>query len=167
MGTCFAGLCHDCKESVDLDKFYSFCPIRTLADLEVEDLSDYGESFVYRSLRLHLFMEHHKGHRLGVYRDSDAEYENAEDYEATFHWPEKGCVETDIIDLRDKKTPRVILQTMHGDLYIDNLGSGVNCFRFEDGSRIDTLLLKANPNKSIGQAILHTKQQFVPENPYY
>lgn len=169
MGTCFAGLCHDCKEAVDLDKFYSFCPISSLADLEAEDLAEYNESFIYRSLRLHLFMEAHKGHRLGVYRDSESAYEEAsETYTSTFPWPSKGQAQTDHIDLRDGKTPRVILQTRDGDLYIDRLPQGINCFRFDaNGKRVDTLLLEANPQKTIGEAVRQRQQRYVPDNPYY
>lgn len=182
MGTCFAGLCHDCKESIDLDKFYSFCAISCLADLEGEDLADYDESFVYRSLRLHLFMESHKGHRLGVYRDSDPEYEEAsETYKDTFPWPSNGKAPTDYIDLRDCKTPLVVLETRHGTLYIDHLPQGVNCFRFDaDGHRVDTLLLATDPprevvniqsatrtTKTIGAALSQTQQRFTPDNPFY
>lgn len=54
MGVIYWGSCHDCKECIDLDKFYDFgeCP---------KDTNELPN--VDRTLRLFAFLKAHSGHR--------------------------------------------------------------------------------------------------------
>ncbi|MCP3685397.1 MAG: hypothetical protein GY861_22325 [bacterium] len=144
MGTCYYGICKDCKEFIALDKFYSWCPWKTEADIEREDIDEYKNdgSFIYRSFRLHYFMNKHNGHRIGVYTerhvDDDGDFEN---YKEVCPWPEKGRKTYDEIDLTDPKFGRAKIKTSIGDLMIDKRKDGINCFFFVANKRIDTLIL--------------------------
>ena len=142
MGVIYYALCDDCREYINLDKFYSFCPIRTIQDIEVEDLTEYGAGFIYRSLRLHFFMSHHVAHRVGVYHEDDCATRR-QHFTEVFHWPTGGETGTDSIDLRDRNAPRLVVRTAFGDVYLDTRNDGINCFRFVNGERVDTLLLPA------------------------
>ena len=73
MGTCYYGVCHDCRQFVDLDKFYGWAPWRDWADLDKEDLDKFKGGWIYRSMRLHFFLHLHNGHRVGVYTEHDIE----------------------------------------------------------------------------------------------
>ena len=72
MGTDYYAICHDCKEYIDLYKFWKWWPLsESYGDLENEDFEQYkkDDRWIFSSLRLHLFMIHHRGHRIGVYSE--------------------------------------------------------------------------------------------------
>ena len=144
MGTCYKGACHDCEQYIDLEKFYSLCLPFSAVDIQTEDLSEYyNEHFIYHTLRLHMFLGHHRGHRFGVYSEMEPSGQAIEDYQETFAMPFKKHHPDDVIDLRDVNVPRITLQTRHGEVHLDTRPDGLNCFRFVGGERIDTLLLGA------------------------
>lgn len=74
MGVLYYGVCLDCKQYIDLDKFYSFAGIQDPSvwdEQRIEFIKDNAyspvENFIFRSLRLQYFMKEHTGHRIGVY----------------------------------------------------------------------------------------------------
>lgn len=145
MGTLLYGVCHDCREFIDLGKFYSWFRYASsdydYNSIERENLHDYfKEGWVYRTLRLHVFIAHHKGHRLGVYSEYELEALEGEYTEVA---PEPGGTESaqDSIDFTDPNAGRLIVRTKFGDIFLDVHDDGVNCFRFVDGERIDTKIL--------------------------
>jgi hypothetical protein len=136
----YFGVCHDCEEYIDLDKFYSWSSYSKdsdYADIDKENLDYYkNDGFIYRSLRLHFFMEKHPGHRIEVL-DWDKFYDSGKKdiYKQVFHWPKAGDSQDDVIDFTDPKSGRLTIKTKHGELNIDIRSDGINCFR------VDTLLL--------------------------
>ena len=151
MGTMWYVRCLDCKEYMDLDKFYSFVAYRQdwcgYASIDKENLDDYkNDGFIYRSLRLHFFIDQHRGHRIAVENKHEAEdwldvAGDQQEYRQVFPWPAPGNEAQDVIDFTDPKAGRLIIKTRFGDIFMDHRNDGVNCFRFVDGERIDTLLL--------------------------
>lgn len=145
MSLLFYGVCLDCKEHIDLDKFYSwsaYCGEDSgYADIDKEDLSNYGEFFVYRSLRLHLFMEKHQGHRIGVYTNNEIEIGDTKE---VFPWPGSGNTQDDTVDFSDPKAGRLTIKTRLGDVFIDDLGRYINCFRHINGVRHDVILFMSS-----------------------
>jgi hypothetical protein len=141
MGICYYGVCLDCKEYIDLDKFYSFSPWKSHADIDKENFDEYKtDSYIYRSLRLQWFISQHDGHRLSVGTEHELDI-FGNDYKEVFPWPSMGEHARDEIDLTDPKFGSVVLKTKYGDIYINKMGNRLSCFRFVKGKRIDTLLL--------------------------
>lgn len=152
MGTCYYGVCHDCKEYIDLDKFYSWSAYKgensDYADLDKEDLNEYKNNyFIYRSLRLHFFMAKHPGHRIEVMTEHNDIFYEGSGYKQVYPWPSKGRDAIEVLDFTDPKAGRLIVRTKYGDIYLDVRNDGINCFRFVKGVRKDTLLLKAPKSK--------------------
>ena len=147
MGTIYYGVCHDCKQYIDLDKFYSWSAYpaddHDYADIDQETLQEYhNDGFIYRSLRLHFFMTRHRGHRIGVYTEHEIfDRLIEEEYEQVYPWPGAGEKQADIIDFTDPKADRLVIKTVHGDIFLDVRSDGINCFRFINGERVDTLVL--------------------------
>lgn len=88
MGTIYYGVCDDCRQYIDLDKFYSWAP-PTYASIWTEDLSTYDEYFVVRALRLNYFIKEHNGHRVSVRTEHEVEFfsEDHPMYEQVYPWP--------------------------------------------------------------------------------
>ena len=86
MGVIYYGMCLDCKQYVDLGKFYSRAGYAgTYNQLKEElekDLNEYkNDDFIYPSLKLHFFIQEHQGHRLGIYDENDFDDMNYPDSE--------------------------------------------------------------------------------------
>lgn len=152
MGVCYYGICHGCKQYIDLDKFYSFAScegaVEAIANLDKEDLAFYQqENFTYRSLRLFTFMHLHKGHCVEVQNEHDffelREYEY-DKWKEVYPWPRPNSECLDLIHWDDPKAGRLIIRTRLGEITLDYLPQGINCFRFVNGERVDTLLLPSN-----------------------
>lgn len=147
MGTCYYGICQDCKRWINLDKFWSWsaCQNADHASIEKTDLEEYKENgWIYRALRLHIFLATHNGHRIGVYSEHEEESESRgnEEWREQYPWP------TSLLPLIEKidmvpSVDRIIINTPLGEVYIDNRRDVINCFRFVNGKRIDTVLLEA------------------------
>ena len=155
MGTCYYGVCHDCKEYIDLDKFYGWNPgHRSIADIDKEDLAEwFSGSWVYRSMRLHYFIGLHNGHRIAVVDEhswegwADKHPDHIAVWKEIAPWPHQSETASDMIDFTDPKAGRLVIKTKFGDITLDVRRDGVNCFRFAGAetaaNRIDTLLLPA------------------------
>lgn len=145
MGLCYDGVCHDCKERIDLDKFYSFSSWRidAYADIEKENLDEYkNDGFIYRSLRLHFFMEQHPGHRIQVLTENNDTHDK---YKEVYPWPLPGSTRSDVIDFTDPKVGRVVINTKYGFLCLDVRRDGVNVWtRLKGVGRVDTLVVPAD-----------------------
>lgn len=140
MGTCYFGICHDCKQFIDLDKFYGWNAYQGAdhATIEKTKLKDYKtDGWIYRAMRLHIFLYSHNGHRLGVYSGHET---NLEVLQEQYPWPAglRSLVET--IDMVPSIN-RLIINTPWGEIFIDKRGKDINCFRFINGKRVDTVLL--------------------------
>jgi len=155
MGTCYYAVCHECKKYIDLDKFYGWATYNGADPCTIDkvDLADYKkDGWIYRALRLHIFLYAHNGHKLGVYSEHEAEnvsseHESERDkLEEQYPWPSGLKYLTEQIDM-SPSIGRLIITTRFGDIVIDDRGSDINCFRFVDGERIDTQLLKNSDNK--------------------
>ena len=159
MGTIYYCLCHDCRNYIDLDKFYSFAAYKDdewgskgYADIDKEDLESYGPHFVYRTLRLQYFIYKHTDHRIGVHTEHDVEqfdwYTQDGDkpgckWKEQFPWPSPGRDAHDTIDFTDPKAGRLIVNTRHGTVYLDVRSDGLNCFTFDSNEkRTDTMLIR-------------------------
>lgn len=162
MGTTYYGYCDDCRVKIDLDRFYSWSAYsedREVADIEKENLSEYAnEGWIYRSIRLHWFIDKHNGHRQGVCTEHDFERDA---YEETGKWPRSGATTGETIDWTDPKAGRLVIRSKYGDIYLDYLPAGpsqkatVNCFRFRRWGREDVVLLTesdagSDPRSSVG-----------------
>ncbi len=144
MGICYYCVCHDCKEYIDLDKFYSWSAYSDddsgYADIDKEDFDDYkNDGFIYRSLRLHYFIAKHPGHRIEVLTENHFETDNLKE---VYPWPSLGIEGYDEIDFTDPKSGRIVIKTSIGNIFIDKKSDGINCFRTVGGKRVDTMLLK-------------------------
>ena len=158
MGVIYYGLCHDCKNYIDLDKFYSFAVIddASNADLCKENLDEYGDNkgFIFRSLRLQSFIKAHRDHRIGVHTEHTVEEfwydrDDAKDeWKEQMKWPMKAWGEgsQDGIDFTDPKAERLEVRTRLGTIYIDVRYDGVNCWTMDGGPRRDWLILPVNPS---------------------
>ena len=151
MGTTTYCLCHDCKNYIDLDKFYSFasCAPGGYADIDKEDLSEFGKGFIYRSLRLQYFIRTHTDHRIGVHTEHDVEqfgwYDSGDGgWIEQFPWPRKAYGETDSVDFSDPKASRLVVKTKYGEVYLDVRVDGVNCWSMADGPRRDLRIIPAD-----------------------
>lgn len=155
MGTTYYGYCDDCKTKIDLDKFYSWSAYsddREVADIEKENLDDFrNDGWIYRSLRLHWFMQKHDSHRQGVCTEHDLVRDG---YAEQGKWPRAGNDSHDEIDWTDPKAGRLVIRTRYGEVFLDYLPASsfsgvqepqnkgrVNCFRFTRNGREDVLLL--------------------------
>jgi hypothetical protein len=157
MGTTTYGLCHECKNYVDLDKFYSFatCTSGGYADIDKETLDEFIQEhdtgWVYRSMRLQYFLKAHTDHRVGVHTEHDIEQfgwydgDNNGGWVEQFPWPHKTYGEgvTDGVDFTDPKAERLVINTKHGDVYLDVRTDGVNCWSMSGGPRRDFLIIPA------------------------
>lgn len=141
MGTQYYGVCKDCKQYIALDKFYAWNAYHE-ADHSTIDNSDLEEfkndAWIFRALRLHVFLAHHNGHRVGVLSEYDIN--NLDDLTEQFPWPEQFKYLVEQIDMRPL-VGRIVINTNFGEIYIDHRKNDVNCFRFIDGKRVDTVLL--------------------------
>ncbi|KKL11933.1 hypothetical protein LCGC14_2540800 [marine sediment metagenome] len=71
MGTCYHGVCLDCKKFVHLDKYWDWAAYDKECD---KNLNDYKtDRWVSAAMTLHLFLDSHNGHRVGVYSDHEFE----------------------------------------------------------------------------------------------
>ena len=71
MGTCYHGVCLDCKKFIHLDKYWDWAGYCEEYDT---DLSDYKtDRWVSAAMKLHIFLQLHNGHRLGIYSDHEFE----------------------------------------------------------------------------------------------
>jgi hypothetical protein len=142
MGTLYYGVCHDCKRYIELDKFYGW---RSYFDadhssVEVTDLDEYKtNSWIYSALRLHIFLNAHNGHRVGVY--TEHQFDKIDEFVEQFPWPIGLKHLTERIEMAPA-LDRLIIKTRLGEIYIDDTKNFVNCFRFVDGERVDTVLLE-------------------------
>lgn len=140
MGTCYRGICHDCKQYVDLDKFYGWSAYQDAdhATIEKTELEKYkNDGWIYRAMRLHIFINTHQGHRVGVYSEHEMDLDGLKEQ---YHWPTglRSLVEKiDMVPSLD----RLVISTRFGEIFIDQRGKDINCFRFVDGKRVDTVLL--------------------------
>lgn len=74
----YYGVCQDCKQYVELEKFCSWAAYRDESskqgDLEEKEVLKYVTfGFVHKSLRLHQFMFDHQGHRVGVFSENETD----------------------------------------------------------------------------------------------
>ena len=140
MGTCYLGICHDCKQFIDLDKFYGWNAYQGADNSTIEktELEDYKtDGWIYRAMRLHIFLYTHNGHRVGVYSEHETDRDGLQEQ---YPWPVglKSLVERiDMVPSID----RLIINTPFGEIIIDKRGKDINCFRFINGKRVDTVLL--------------------------
>ena len=149
MSTLYYGVCQDRKIFIDLDKFYAWATYREQADhstIQLTDLNDYKEDgWIYRALRLHIFIESHNGHRLGVYTEHEFDcHDNS--FSEQYKWPIPLQKLTEQIDM-SPSLDRIIINTHLGEVFIDNRGKDINCFRFINGKRIDIELFSQTPEK--------------------
>ena len=141
MGTIYYGVCHDCKKFIDLGKFSDWRSYEDAdhATIEKTSLEDYKtDHWICRTLRLHIFLYQHNGHRIGVYTEHD--FDVQDDYTEQFPWPSGLRKLTEEIDMMPS-VDRVVINTPLGQIYIDNRKDDINCFRWIDGKRVDTKLL--------------------------
>ena len=145
MGTTYYGACHDCKQKIDLDNFYSwYGNTEELTSIDCEILANFhNDGFIYRALRLHFFIGKHNGHKLGVYIEDT---HGIDDYVLVYPWPRQKEDQVAEIDFTDPKASRLIIKTKFGNIVIDVRGKDVNCFRFKNNiessdKRVDTVLL--------------------------
>ena len=143
MGTIYYGICHDCKQYVNLDKFYSWRSYQdadhsSIDNTNLEEFKTNG--WISKALRLHIFLHAHNGHRIGVYTEHDCLHE---DMQEQFPWPDSLKRLTEYIDM-SPLVDRVMIKTSLGDIYIDDRGEDINAFRFINGIRVDTSLLIKN-----------------------
>ena len=147
MGTCYCCICHDCKKFIDLDKFYSWAALANAdhSNLDNEDLEDYKtDGWIYRALRLQLFIHSHNGHKIEVCTEHYFDGLNDHDgYSEQYPWPKGLRKFTEEIDM-PPSIDRIIINTHLGKLYIDNRKDDINCFRSINGKRVDTKLLEKN-----------------------
>ena len=149
MGTCYCCICHDCKKFIDLDKFYSWAALANAdhSNLDNEDLEDYKtDMWIYKALRLQLFIHTHNGHRIEVgsehhFDGFDNETGYHPGYIEQYPWPKGLRKFIEEIDM-PPSIDRIIINTHLGKLYIDNRKDDINCFRTINGKRVDTKLLK-------------------------
>jgi hypothetical protein len=89
MSTFFYGCCLDCKQKIFLDKFYDWAstesltwrngfnapmtakPLQDYCALDDEDFANFDHLWVWKSLKLHWFINKHQGHRVGVWNEHD------------------------------------------------------------------------------------------------
>lgn len=144
MGTYYYGVCHDCGRYIDLDKFYGWAAYKNADHCTIEktELDDYKTNgWIYRALRLHIFLYTHNGHKVGVYDEHNIDICELKE---SFPWPVGLKDLTKKIDM-SPSVGRLIINTRFGEIVIDDRGHDINCFRFVDGKRVDTKLLeKAN-----------------------
>lgn len=96
MGTISYGVCHDCKQYIDLDKFGPWGELPSPAD----DLNDFkANPWLFRTLRLHAFIHTHNGHRIRVCADSDDDAYLLDDFEEQYPWPSE-----EFLDINKKRT---------------------------------------------------------------
>jgi hypothetical protein len=123
MGTTYYGICHDCREFIDLDKFYGWNVVgagREYADIDKEDLSRFNAGWVYRSLRLHFFLARHDGHRLSVRTEHAFEgwlaitEDKEKPWKEVAPWPQSHDEATETIDFSDPKAGRLFVKTVFG-----------------------------------------------------
>jgi len=143
MGDCYYGICHDCKRYIDLDKFYAWRTYKgadhsTIDNTKLEDYKN--DSWIYRALRLHIFLSSHNGHRVGVYPEHDIDEDELKESKEQYPWPEGLRDLIERIDLTPS-VGRLIINTRLGEIFIDDRSDDINCFRFIDGKRVDTKIL--------------------------
>jgi hypothetical protein len=144
MGTLYYGVCKDCKRYIELDKFYSWSAYSDADHLTIDstDLEEYKtDRWLYRALRLHIFLKAHNGHRVGVYTEHEFDVVDEKEFVEQFPWPAGLKHLTEKIEMAPS-LDRLIIKTRLGDIYIDDTRNTVNCFRFVDGKRVDTVLLE-------------------------
>lgn len=97
MAYSFYGVCHDCKEYVDLYKFWqwpatgdhTYATMQTCATEELEPYKD--DWFIRNSVILHLFLHEHEGHRIGVYYEGETFGGAFDDCDFNEDYHEVGC----------------------------------------------------------------------------
>lgn len=95
MGTIYYGVCHDCKQYVDLDKFDSW----GMPPVQGDDYSDEkNDDWIFRALRLHAFIFMHNGHKIGIYTDTDDNFYR-DDFKEQWPWPSE-----DFLSINKKKS---------------------------------------------------------------
>lgn len=83
MGTVYYGVCHDCKQYIDLDKFCSW-GVLPLPDDDMDDFKT--DDWIFRTLRLHAFIYAHNGHRIKICSETDDSFYRY-DFKEQFPWP--------------------------------------------------------------------------------
>lgn len=142
MGTTYHGICFTCKKYIDLDKFFEWDSYKGAdhSTIQMTDLEKFKTNFwIYRALRLHIFLSSHNGHKIGVYPDNEIDIYERE-FKEQYPWPTSLSTLTEKIDMAPSVS-RLIINTALGEIFIDDRKTDINCFRFINGNRIDTILL--------------------------